>query len=185
MLGGGSQFVNAVKKVIPGTTAYAVVYPASFGSDSPNVGVKDTLKYFENRPKECPEQRYVMSGYSQGGVVMHRAAVKMDKSLLQNRIVAAVTFGDGGQLATKEKPLYSSPVGPIPVWPLELDGRIKFNCYPGDPVRRFHLVRLKHRRLIDVRYANPAVSISSRTYRTILATTAKRARNLCYSSGRR
>jgi cutinase len=69
---------------------------------------------------------------------MHRAAVKMDKNFLKDRIVAAITMGDGGQLATKEKPLYSSPVGPIPVWPAELDGRIKFNCVPGDPVSCSH-----------------------------------------------
>jgi cutinase len=65
---------------------------------------------------------------------MHRAAVKMDKTFLKDRIVAAITMGDGGQLATKERPSYNSPVGPIPVWPAELDGRIKFNCVPGDPV---------------------------------------------------
>ena len=62
---------------------------------------------------------------------MHRAAVKMDKAVL-NRIIATVTFGDGGQQATKANPIYKSPVGPIPVWPEELDNRIKFNCAKGD-----------------------------------------------------
>jgi cutinase len=63
---------------------------------------------------------------------MHRAAVKMDKALLRDRVIATVTFGDGGQQATKSKPMYNSPVGPIPVWPAELDGKIKFNCAKGD-----------------------------------------------------
>jgi len=104
----------------------------------------------------------VLSGYSQGAVVMHRAAVKMEKSIL-NRIIATVTvslddlislpsksdelgalvsrrltdvhqFGDGGQQATKDKPIYQSPVGPIPVWPEALDGKIRFNCAKGDLV---------------------------------------------------
>jgi cutinase len=144
-LGGGSQFINAVKKLIPGTTFYAIKYPASFSSDSPNVGIKDTLRYFDTKPKECPEQLYVLSGYSQGGAVMHMAAVKMDKNLLKNRIVAAVTFGDGGQLATKQNPVYNSPVGPLPVWPEELDGRIKFNCVPGDPVSYSQLDEMRCR----------------------------------------
>jgi cutinase len=63
---------------------------------------------------------------------MHRAAVKLSKDILANRIIATATFGDGGQQATKAKPLYDSPVGPIPVWPEELDGKIKFNCAKGD-----------------------------------------------------
>lgn len=59
---------------------------------------------------------------------MHRAAVKFDKSVLKDRVIATVTFGDGGQQASKAKPIYESPVGPIPVWPDELDGKIMFNA---------------------------------------------------------
>jgi hypothetical protein len=55
----------------------------------------------------------------------------MQETLLR-RIIATTTFGDGGQQATKEKPIYNSPVGPIPVWPPELDGKIRFNCVKGD-----------------------------------------------------
>jgi cutinase len=63
---------------------------------------------------------------------MHRAAVKLDPTILKDRIIATATFGDGGQQATKAKPVYDSPVGPIPVWPDELEGKIKFNCAKGD-----------------------------------------------------
>lgn len=125
-------FLSAVQRLVPGTTGYAVKYPADFSSSSPDKGVADTLRHFEAQVKACPKQKYVFSGYSQGAVVMHRAAVKMDKSLLRDRVIGTVTFGDGGQQATKEKPIYNSPVGPIPVWPPELDGKIKFNCVKGD-----------------------------------------------------
>jgi cutinase len=135
-IGGGTKFVNAVQKAISGATAYDVKYPATPGAESQAAGVQDTLKYFETRPKTCPNQLYVLSGFSQGGLVMHRAADKLDKTLLKTRVVAAVTFGDHGQQATKEKPIYNSPFGPIPVWPAEIDGRIKFNCAAGDPVSR-------------------------------------------------
>jgi len=104
--------------------------------------------------------------------VMHRAAVKMDKSLLKDRVVAAVTFGDGGQLATKEKPIYNSPVGQIPVWPAELDGRVKFNCVPGDPVSCYRK-GARCRNLITTRYARLAkVVVLPRTYHTALANIA-------------
>ena len=125
-------FLRAVQRVVPGTTGYAVKYPADFISSSPDKGVTDTLQHFARQAKACPGQKFVFSGYSQGAVVMHRAAVKMDKSLLRDRVIATVTFGDGGQQATKARPMYNSPVGPIPVWPAELDGRIKFNCAKGD-----------------------------------------------------
>jgi cutinase len=124
--------LTAVQKLIPGTTGYAVKYPADFSKTSPDVGVADTLRHITERAAACPQQKYVLSGYSQGAVVMHRAAVKMDPAILKDRIIATATFGDGGQQATKAKPIYDSPVGPIPVWPDELDGKIKFNCAKGD-----------------------------------------------------
>lgn len=128
-------FLTAVQRLIPGTTGYAVKYPADFSKTSPDVGVADTLRHINERAVACPDQKYALSGYSQGAVVMHRAAIKLDKTILKDRIIATATFGDGGQQATKEKPIYESPVGPIPVWPEELDGRIKFNVGPRYDVR--------------------------------------------------
>jgi cutinase len=128
----GGPFLSAVQRAVSGATGYAVVYPAAFGDASPIKGVNDVVKYFSTRPTACPQQKYVIGGYSQGAVVMHRAAVKLAKDILKDRIIATATFGDGGQQATKQKPVYDSPVGPIPVWPEELDGKIKFNCAKGD-----------------------------------------------------
>ncbi|KAF2434965.1 alpha/beta-hydrolase [Tothia fuscella] len=128
----GGPLLAAVKREVPGATAYAVRYPASGGDASPIKGIEDVLRYFETKPKACPQQKYVLSGYSQGAVVMHRAAPKIEKAILKDRVIATATFGDGGQQATKEKPVYNSPVGPIPVWPEELDGKIIFNCNGKD-----------------------------------------------------
>lgn len=119
--------LTAIQKLIPGTTGYAVKYPADFSKSSPDIGVEDTLRHINERAAACPEQKYALSGYSQGAVVMHRAAVKLDKAILKDRIIATATFGDGGQQATKANPVYESSVGPIPVWPDELEGKIKFN----------------------------------------------------------
>jgi hypothetical protein len=87
--------------------------------------------------------RYVLVGYSQGAVVHHRAAREMveDKTnyLIFDRIIATVTFGDGGQQATLEKD-YASPVGIIPAWPKELDGKTMFNCNGKDLVSRRFLL---------------------------------------------
>lgn len=63
---------------------------------------------------------------------MHQAAIKLDKAILRNRIIATATFGDPGQKATKAK-AGTSPGGNAPIWPAELVGKIKFNCNKGDP----------------------------------------------------
>ncbi|KAF9053146.1 cutinase [Panaeolus papilionaceus] len=41
----------------------------------------------------CPNTKIVMSGYSQGAQVTHRAAARLSSSI-QQRVVAVVTFGD-------------------------------------------------------------------------------------------
>jgi hypothetical protein len=41
-------------------------------------------------------RRFVIGGYSQGAVVMHRAAVQLSPEIL-SKIIATATFGDGGQ----------------------------------------------------------------------------------------
>lgn len=118
--------------------------------------------------------------------MMHRAAVKMDKTLLKNRVVAVVTFGDGGQLATKEKPIYNSPVGQIPVWPAELDGKIKFNCVPGDPVSCRCCKERKYKSLMFTRYARLAkVVVSPRIYLMASANIVTTAQSLSRNCGRK
>jgi len=128
----GTPLLRAVQQLVPGTTAYAVKYPADMSSTSPGVGVQDVLRYFASKPKDCPTQKYVLSGYSQGGVVMHQAAPKIPKDILVNRVIATATFGDPGQQATKSK-AGSSPGGGAPIWPDELNNKTKFNCNKGDP----------------------------------------------------
>ncbi|KXN90100.1 Cutinase [Leucoagaricus sp. SymC.cos] len=44
----------------------------------------------------CPNAKIVISGYSQGAQVTHKAAAKLSSSV-QGRVVAAVTFGDPDQ----------------------------------------------------------------------------------------
>jgi cutinase len=97
----GDAYVSQLRRAVPGMTYYNVVYPASFGSSSPEVGVADTIRRLNAQAANCPNQQFVLGGYSQGAVVMHRAAVKLDPAIL-NRVLATTTFGDGGQQATRK-----------------------------------------------------------------------------------
>jgi cutinase len=85
-----------VKKAIPGTTAFNINYPADMSATSPDKGAEAVISYFGSKAKQCPSQKYIIVGYSQGCVVQRRAMVKLDSGVL-NRIVAAVTFGDPGK----------------------------------------------------------------------------------------
>jgi cutinase len=54
------------------------------------------VKHLTEQSKKCPEQKFVMVGYSQGADVHHNAMVKIDGELY-GRIVGLVMFGDPGQ----------------------------------------------------------------------------------------
>jgi cutinase len=97
-------------------------------ASSPDVGADAVVKYFNSKPKECPQQKYVIVGYSQGCVVQRRAMVKLDAAVLE-RIVASITFGDPG-LKSSTAPMG----GPVPKWPAQIEKRFYTNCATGDPV---------------------------------------------------
>jgi dienelactone hydrolase len=47
---------------------------------------------------QCPSSKVVMSGYSQGGQLVHNAAAQLPASVTAN-VAAAVIFGDPGESA--------------------------------------------------------------------------------------
>ncbi|KAF1811183.1 alpha/beta-hydrolase [Eremomyces bilateralis CBS 781.70] len=127
----GNTLVRQVLQLVPSATGYSVPYPADFSDRSPELGVQTLLQHLQTQVTACPDQKFALSGYSQGAVVLHRAAVDFTPEIFE-RVVAAVTFGDGGQQATAANPIYDSPVGPIPKWPEQMEGKYKFNCVQGD-----------------------------------------------------
>jgi hypothetical protein len=129
----GDPLMAGTKRLIPTATGYAVDYPASFEPISKTKGVDDTVKHLAEASVKCPNQKYVLVGYSQGADVMHNAIVKLPESL-HSRIIALIMFGDPGN---KNKPgaLALSPLGgTVPDIPSALRDKVKQNCAPGDPV---------------------------------------------------
>ena len=106
-------------------------YPASVGCDSAQIGAADTLSHLTAISAACPDQKYVLVGYSQGAGVIHLAAPKIPTSLY-DRIVALVMYGDGGNPG----PSFSDPprTTTIPAFPDALNQKLKENCAFGDPV---------------------------------------------------
>ncbi|KAF1987590.1 carbohydrate esterase family 5 protein [Aulographum hederae CBS 113979] len=127
----GDRLYADLQKLVPDVAGYQLPYPSTFGPNSPAVGVDNLNKYLNEQVRVCPNKKYGIAGYSQGAVIMHRAAVDFTPAIFDS-IVAAVTFGDGGQQTNKTNPVYKSPVGDIPRYPDQMDGKIRFNCVPGD-----------------------------------------------------
>jgi hypothetical protein len=52
-----SAVYEATKKLIPEMTGYSVNYPATYGEESPKIGIKDVKRYFREQTKACPKQK--------------------------------------------------------------------------------------------------------------------------------
>jgi len=50
----GDPLFEAVQKILPEVTGYAVNYPASFESTSRNLGRDDVVKHLQEQSKKCP-----------------------------------------------------------------------------------------------------------------------------------
>jgi len=111
----GDPLVARVKRDMPGVTVrgYPVQYPAGMSGSS--TGVADVSKRIERMLKECPETKFALSGYSQGGMVVTSAASKMSAQLAE-KVLAMVIYGAGEASSVK---------GP-------LKDRTLANCAPGD-----------------------------------------------------
>ncbi|QDS68046.1 hypothetical protein FKW77_009712 [Venturia effusa] len=113
----GTSIFSNVTKLIPEATGYPVHYPASFGASpctSEDPGVADMLKQIETKAKACPDQKYVLGGHSQGGVVTVRTINKIPADLLP-RILAVTMVGS-------------------PECPASVKDRCKSFCNQGDGI---------------------------------------------------
>jgi pimeloyl-ACP methyl ester carboxylesterase len=115
----GDPVVARVKRDMPGVDArgYAVQYPADGfgfmgnGSSRPSaadiaahavIGPNDIIYRLGNQTKECPDEKFALVGYSQGGSVVSNAAnILKTKPELADKVLAIVLYGagDGSTLA--------------------------------------------------------------------------------------
>jgi len=89
----GDPLAKAVGVLVPGTTDYAVNYPASSASNSQQLGITDTLSHIKTVAAACPGQKFAVAGYSQGAAVVNQALTQLSPSMYDS-IVAVAQFGD-------------------------------------------------------------------------------------------
>ena len=78
-------------------------------------GIADIGKRLEAQDKECPDEKFALVGYSQGGMVVMSAIPKLPKNL-QDKVVAVVLYGAGDGSAVSGA----------------LKAKTLANCAPGD-----------------------------------------------------
>ncbi|MDQ6524443.1 carboxypeptidase regulatory-like domain-containing protein [Nocardioides sp. LHD-245] len=114
---------------------YAVTYPAqavdAIAVDVGDTyfaglrtGVEDARNFLYHRSRLCPSERYVLSGYSQGAMVVHR--VMWDTGLQDTRqLLAVLAIADGDRLAFEGSQNWgtASPSNGITWYPLAGVGR--------------------------------------------------------------
>jgi pimeloyl-ACP methyl ester carboxylesterase len=81
------------------------------------IGVSDVQKRLEQQVKDCPNEKFALAGYSQGGRVVTMATAKLPPELAQ-KVLAVVLYGAGNGTAIQGL----------------LKDRTLANCAPGDPV---------------------------------------------------
>ena len=87
---GYSLFTN-LTALVPGSTGYAVNYPAAMGTE--NKGAQDMTQHIRARAKACPQQKYALGGHSQGGFAVDIAVRSLLGPELLPKVIAITMFG--------------------------------------------------------------------------------------------
>jgi len=117
----GDPLVSELRRQMPEIKAYAVRYPADTNQGpGTEQGANDVVKHVTSQIAACPNAKFALVGYSQGARVVRIGATRLDPAA-QDRIVAAVVYGDSGDKRGTVK------------FPPKVLAKLKNNCYPGDP----------------------------------------------------
>jgi len=92
----GDPLIARVKRDLPGVQVrgYPVQYPASLSSALSDAGRKDVLARLASQSKECPDEKFALVGYSQGGMVVQSSLSRIPPEL-QSKVVAVALYGAG------------------------------------------------------------------------------------------
>ncbi|QRW12952.1 cutinase [Ceratobasidium sp. AG-Ba] len=130
----GTPLTKALASSVPGSTSYAVPYNTTAEYvKTVAEGATMTSDYLDAQVSKCPRQRFVLTGYSKGAMVIQ--ATKLKPST-QSKVFAILVFGDPSRNGGSSSPW------PINSPSVDLDPRngslpsqnIASFCNKGDPV---------------------------------------------------
>ncbi|KAL0932123.1 carbohydrate esterase family 5 protein [Colletotrichum truncatum] len=108
--------IGAANLAVQGVSYSASIFGFLQGGDP--AGSTTMANLVSQAATRCPNTKIVLSGYSQGGQLVHNAAKKLTTALT-NKISAVLIFGD---------PFDGQPVGNIPA------SKVKIICHDGDNI---------------------------------------------------
>lgn len=121
----GTKLSSELAKAVNGATSTAVQYSTSAEySVTVAQGARTAASLINAQVAACPDQRFVLSGYSKGAMVVHKTELSEDAKA---KVAAVVVFGD--------------PNGPKGVaalerlsntWPVSDPSKVKPFCNNGD-----------------------------------------------------
>jgi hypothetical protein len=135
--GGLAGLNNGIVSQVPGTKIYQVVYPATADfTTSAAKGTKDALAHITAKVAQCPNTRFFVTGYSQGGMVLTGVLQQLPANL-QAKIIGGVMYGNPyykGNSPSAQGPDKAAQ-GIIPTGiPASYGNRIHDYCAQGDTV---------------------------------------------------
>jgi cutinase len=132
----GQPVYNALKAQITGKSfsSYAVDYPASLGAGSPSKGNTDLVDHVKSQAAACPNQKFILIGYSQGAnVVDNSIGISSNGALVGGAITETIPAADASKVAALL--LFGNPIRAIGK---SVTGayasRTLDTCASGDPI---------------------------------------------------
>jgi hypothetical protein len=106
--------------------------------NSSRIGADDVIARLKKQSKACPQQKFAISGYSQGSMLMRLALSDASKlgPEIWGKIVGGATYGDpAGRPKNSPVPIPSFAPGFVPApFAGDLESKVKVYCAAGDPV---------------------------------------------------
>ncbi|CCA76187.1 hypothetical protein PIIN_10180 [Serendipita indica DSM 11827] len=126
----GTPLAAALASAVPGTTTHSVTYDTSAEYVvTVAAGAAITASYITAQSARCPNQRFVLSGYSKGALVVHSTTLS---SSLKAKVVAILVFGDPARNINQPWPINSPSVDLAPRDGSSSSQNIASFCNTGD-----------------------------------------------------
>ncbi|KEP50855.1 cutinase [Rhizoctonia solani 123E] len=90
----GGPLANKLALEIPGITSHAISYdttPSDYG-ETVKAGARTIAQYLADQSTRCPDQRFILGGYSKGAMVIH--TTNLDPPSLKSKVSTVLVFGD-------------------------------------------------------------------------------------------
>ncbi|QRW12953.1 cutinase [Ceratobasidium sp. AG-Ba] len=117
----GEPLSAALASAVPGTAVEYVITVAK--------GATLTEDYLASQVSKCPSQRFVLSGYSKGALVVHSMRLPNN---LKNKVLAILVFGDPARNLNKPWPIDTPSVDLAPRDGSTSSQNIASFCNKGD-----------------------------------------------------